>query len=205
MQKPRRILIVALSLLALTGSAAFLINGLRSPESEPKYATVLPSPAAVAEFALRDHTGAIFDRDSFRDRWSLVFFGFTHCPDICPATLQQLAIARSRLAVSGKPLPQILLISVDPERDTPGKLAEYVGHFGAGVIGVTGDLAELRKLTSGLGIWFGKSRGANDDYELEHSSAVVVINEDAELQALFSAPHSVDAFVADLPRIMSTT
>ena len=207
MQNPRKFLIIGLALLAFAGSVTLWLLALRSSGDPPQHATVLPVPRMLPEFELHDHTGAPFNRESLRDRWSLVFFGFTHCPDICPATLQQLAVARSRLAASRAgqrtALPQIVLISVDPERDTTAKLGAYVGHFGADVVGVTGSLDELRKLTSALGIWFDKSELDGGDYTVEHSAVVLVIDTEAQLQGLFSAPHSIDAFVQDLPRIMA--
>ncbi len=82
--------------------------------------------------------------DTFRGHWNLVFFGFTHCPDICPTTLQTLAAARSRLASEGhQPLPRIVLVSVDPERDTPAQMKTYVDYFGDDNLGITGDLSEF--------------------------------------------------------------
>ena len=144
--------------------------------------------------------------ESFRGQWSLIFFGFTHCPDICPATLQQLAIARSRVLAEGETeFPNILLISVDPERDTPEIMAEYVGHFGPGITGVTGSLDELRNLTSALGIYFEKAGDENGSYSIDHSAVVLVITPPADLHALFSAPHDISKFVEDIPLIMEST
>jgi protein SCO1/2 len=159
--------------------------------------------------SLVDHNGDEFNKESLTDQWSLIFFGFTHCPDICPATLQQLALARSRLLGAGaSTFPNIVLISVDPERDTPAVMASYIGHFGDGLTGVTGSLTELRKLTSAIGIFFEKSVAENGDdgnYSVDHAAVVIVINENAEFHALFSAPHNVDHFVNDIPLITGST
>lgn len=183
-----------------------MILAVQGPRDIPQFATILPQPVPLSRFTLRDQHGGEFDNESLEDRWSLVFFGFTHCPDICPATLQQLAIARKRVLDAGATaFPDIVLISVDPERDTPEVLREYVGHFGAGVTGVAGSLDELRKLTSSLGIFFQKSGAGHDNYSVDHSAVVIVINRKAELHALFSAPHSIDHFVADIPLIMEST
>ena len=123
-------------------------------------------------------------------------------PDICPATLQQLAVARSRVLTAGENgFPNIVLISVDPERDTPEVMANYVSHFGDGIIGVTGQLDELRKFTSALGIYFEKSVDESGIYSVDHSAVVIVVNRRAEFHALFSAPHKIDHFVNDLPLI----
>ena len=180
---------------------------------EPRYATVLPEPLPLPAFTLHDGQNEPFTREHLLGRTSLLFFGFTHCPDICPATLQQLALARKQLQTAdpqpgaGPDAWQIVFISVDPERDTPQKLEAYVSHFGEGVVGATGSPESIREITSALGIWFGKEplSGNNDegDYSVSHSSAVLVIGEDATFRALFSAPHKTEYFVHDLPLLMA--
>lgn len=206
----RIILAGVLLALLLAGGAWYLTGGSeRSPL--PLHATLLPEGRLFPEFSLTDDQNRPFTRDSLRGHTSLVFFGFTHCPDICPATLQQLATVRRRLAEaapsagddSSTTLPEILLISVDPERDTPQQLERYVDYFGDGITGVTGDVADVRALTDALGIFFEKT-GAGDDYTVNHSTAVLVVDRNAELQAIFSAPHQVDSFVHDLPLLMAS-
>ena len=170
----------------------------------PRTATVLPAPARLADFSLLDQDGNPFSRDSFGGQWDLVFFGFTHCPDICPLTLQVLADARRQIFAAGhQPLPRIVLVSVDPERDTPQIIDQYVNFFGDEVVGVTGDLAEIRKLTDGLGVYFEKSGVDDGDYSVDHSAVVIVVDPQSRFSALFSAPHNVANFVNDLPIIMA--
>ena len=206
MNQLRKFLVIGFVILAFAGGAFFMMLAFEGPRGNPQHATVLPQPAPLPQFSLVDQSGAPFTEESLRGRWSLVFFGFTHCPDICPATLQQLAIARSRvLADGGNEFPNILLISVDPERDTPEILDSYVGHFGPGVAGVTGSLEELRKLTSALGIFFEKSGDENGAYSVDHAAVVIVVNKSAEFHALFSAPHNVEYFVNDIPLITDST
>ena len=206
MNKVRKFLVIGFVITAFAGGTFFMTLAFQGPRGIPQHATVLPQPAALPQFSLVDHTGAPFTEESFRGHWSLIFFGFTHCPDICPATLQQLAIARSRVLADGESeFPNILLISVDPERDTPEIMAGYVGHFGPGVTGVTGSLDELRKLTSTLGIYFEKTGEENGSYNVDHAAVVIAINKSAEFHALFSAPHDVDYFVSDIPLITDST
>ena len=201
----RKLLVIGLVITAFAGGTVFMVLALQGPRGIPQHATILPQPAALPQFRLRDHNGADFNKGSFNDRWSLVFFGFTHCPDICPATLQQLVVARSRvLQEAESSFPNIVLISVDPERDTPEVLAKYVGHFGDDVTGVTGSLDELRNLTSSLGIFFEKSFREIGDYSVDHSAVVVVINRSGEFHGLFSAPHDIEHFVSDIPLIMES-
>lgn len=191
--------------LALAGGAIFTYLALNRSAANVQFATVLPEPMTLPDFSLLDQTGADFDRDALRGQWSVVFFGFTHCPDICPATLQQLALARNAARTSGAgTFPQIVFVSVDPDRDTVDVIASYVEHFGDDVIGVSGDISELQKLTSATGIYFAKT-SADGDYSVDHSAAVLVINPDAEFHALFSAPHAVEHFSQDLPLITGST
>jgi len=147
--------------------------------------------------------GVPIDQTVFEGQWDLVFFGFTHCPDICPTTLQVLAAAKAALQETGQsPLPRIVLVSVDPERDTPLVLKQYVDYFGADNLGITGKLDEITKLTTGLGIYFEKQPSDGDNYAVDHSAAVLVINPDGGFEALFSGPHVVDNYVHDLPIVM---
>lgn len=193
---------VLLVAVVLGGLSWLAVRSLSGPE-EPEFATVLPERRPLPEFALVDHNGEPFTRERFLGRMSLVFFGFTHCPDICPATLGKLASARRQLDAAGAPLPQIVMVSVDPERDTPEKLAAYVSHFGADIVGVTGPEEELLALTEPLGIWFEK-QPLGESYTVSHSTAVLVVNRRGELQALFGTPHRVESFVHDVPLLMAS-
>jgi protein SCO1 len=206
-----RIIVAGVLLVLLLAGGAWYVSGTSGTSTAPlRSATLLPDGRPVPEFSLTDHDGRPFTRERLRGHTSLVFFGFTHCPDLCPATLQQLTAARRRLADTGPqtgnapaPLPQIILISVDPERDTPQILDRYVSSFGEGVTGVRGEPSDIRSLADALGLFFEKS-GSGRDYAVSHSTAVLVIDPEAELQAIFSTPHAVDAFVHDLPLLMAS-
>lgn len=207
MFNPRYLLAALFVAVAFVGGAWVLVAGLNGAPATPQSATVFPQPRLLPEFRLVDHRNEPFSREDLEGHTSLLFFGFTHCPDICPATLQQLALARRQLAGEDRPLPEIILISVDPERDTPGVLERYVEYFGQGVTGVTGSLEDLRALTAALGIHFEKAPpgdGSADEYLVNHSAAVLVIDPQARLAAIFGAPHSIDAFVSDLPLLMAS-
>jgi len=198
---PRQLIIaIALGLALAAGTLVAL--RMQTP-SEPKFALVLPEPNPVPEFSLLNQRGMPIDQTVFAGQWDLVFFGFTHCPDICPTTLQVLAAAKTTLQEKGQvPLPRIVLVSVDPERDTPELMQQYVDYFGEGNLGITGTLDEITKLTSGLGIFFAKHASDGEDYTVDHSAAVLVINPDGGFEALFSGPHVVENYVHDLPIVM---
>lgn len=200
----KQIRVAAIAAVAL-GLVLLFLWSIDRAEPEPQFATLLPEPLPLPEFALRDQHDEPFTRDSLRGRISLLFFGFTRCPDICPATLQQLTLARKQIAQAspGEAQPAIVLISVDPERDTPEKLDRYVSSFGEDVAAATGTREALLPLTSALGIHFEREPLDGGDYTLSHSTAVLVIDRDANLRALFSAPHKTEFFVHDLPLLMA--
>lgn len=198
-------LLVLVPIILAIVMCGILLRQFFAPPAALTHATVLPAPMALPDFTLMDQNDQLFDKRSLNGRWSMVFFGFTQCPDICPVTLQQLALARRQLAEenSDAVLPDIIFVSVDPERDSPEVLRQYVQAFGAGITGVSGDPAEISKLARTLGIFFEVDPGEGDDYTVAHSAAVIVINENAEFHALFSAPHNVSAFVVDMPVIIA--
>ena len=200
----RKKVIIRMAVISIV-TGVWLSFWITAPMPRPQTATVLPAPLGLAEFSLLDQNGDAFSRASFGGHWNLVFFGFTNCPDICPLTLQVLANARQQMLDAGaQELPRIVLVSVDPERDTPEIISQYVGNFGAGVIGVTGELAEVRKLTDGLGVFFQKTSIDDGYYSVDHSAVVILIDPQSNFHALFSAPHEVASFEHDLPIIMAS-
>jgi protein SCO1/2 len=203
---PRNLFIAAVAIIAIATGVWLSYRVASPPEAaEPRAATILHGANSVADFALIDHTGTPVTPAVFQGQWDLVFFGFTRCPDICPLTLQALSDARRQLEAAGfEPLPRIVLVSVDPERDSPEALAEYVRYFGETNLGITGELDEVRKLTSSLGIFFEKNQREDGTYSVDHSSAVLLFDPDGNLRALFSSPHTVENYVHDIPIILGS-
>ena len=199
---PRNFIVAIVMAIALS-AGIFIASRLQTP-AELRTAFVLPTPTPLPDFTLQDSAGSAVTRDTFRGHWNLLFFGFTHCPDVCPTTLQVLSAARKAMVASGqRPLPRIVLVSVDPERDTPELIGEYMDYFGNDNLAITGSLEETRKLTSALGIYFEKQPADDGNYTVDHSAAVLVVNPDAEFQALFGGTHLVDNYVHDLPLVMA--
>ena len=199
-----RNIIIALVLgIAIAAGFALSLRDAREPVVSLT-ATVLPAGNELPDFALFDQYGAAAGRSVFEGQWDVLFFGFTNCPDICPATMTVLGQARRELDARGQnPLPRIVLVSVDPERDTPEAMARYVAYFGDDNLGLTGELAEVRKLTDALGVFFQKAGADGEVYGVDHSTVVLVIDPEGRLKALFSAPHEVANLVHDLPLIMA--
>jgi len=204
---PKYVLIASALVLALVAGLAAnrLYDSARDPQRSVTTAMILPESRALPAFSLLDHDGRQVGPEVFAGHWNLVFFGFTHCPDICPMTLQVLSTAQKQLAEAGhEVLPRIVLVSVDPERDTPEKMREYLSVFGEGHVGLTGELDELRKLTADLGIYFEKRESDGENYAVDHSAVVLVIDPQGRFHALFGAPHDAASFTGDLPLIMAS-
>ena len=186
-------------ILSLSIIATFILG---CSSKSPEYSTVLIKPIKLDEFLLTADDDSVFSNQSLKDNWSLLFFGYTHCPDVCPLTLHQLAQANKELADKLDSTPDIIMVSVDPDRDTSEILQKYVRSFGENVSGVTGKNEELDKLTSQLGIFYNANKHEGENYSVNHSAAVILINKNAEFHAVFSAPHSIEHFVTDLPLIL---
>ena len=186
-------------ILSLSIIATFILG---CSSKSPEYSTVLTKPIKLDEFLLTADDDSVFSNQSLKDKWSLLFFGYTHCPDVCPLTLHQLAQANKELADKLDSTPDIIMVSVDPDRDTSEILQKYVRSFGENVSGVTGKNEELDKLTSQLGIFYNANKHEGENYSVNHSAAVILINKNAEFHAVFSAPHSIEHFVSDLPLLL---
>ena len=153
-------------------------------------AVVLTTPRIFSDFELIDHRGDVFNQERLRDVWTIVFFGFTHCPDICPTTLATLNDTYSKLKDHERERMQIVMISIDPERDTEEKLAEYVPYFNDEFIGVTGNKHLILRLTAELNVAYNQVPLDSDDYTVDHSTQLVLINPKGHYHGFFKAPHS---------------
>jgi len=167
----------------------------------------------IAPFEFLDHHNQPFSNDRLRGKWSLLFFGFTHCPDICPPTLYQLKTFLEQLG-NDPARPQVIFISVDPQRDTPGVIREYLQRFHPDFIGAVGGEAGLVRLAKYLGIYFEKQHqqpdlhagheqhGQAKDYSINHSGSVLVVNPRGQLAGLFSTPHDAGKMVDAWQRLL---
>lgn len=165
--------------------------------------TELPDARALPDFALMDQTGATFARENFAGRWSVLFFGFTQCPDICPATLYQLARMQKSLEVlPPAQRPAVYMISVDVARDTPQVMAQYVRAFDSGFIGITGDADELQKLAAALGVAYGIETNEDGGYDVLHTSALFFLNDAGDFIAVASAPHNPESLARDFQKLV---
>ena len=158
--------------------------------------TLFPDPKPLTAFTLTDHQNRVFDLASLKGKWSFLFFGFTHCPDVCPTTLAVLARARNNIAKStvGADAIQFIFISVDPNRDTAGKLKQYVDYFDVTFLGVTGDNAQIGNLAGQLGAAYQVAiTPGMENYPVYHTTAVFLLDPQARYHAIFTPPLDAEA------------
>ena len=188
----------------------FVISVTRVPqlsveEMRSKGVFILPRPRDIAEFELRDHTGAAFDRTNFEGRWSFVFFGFVSCPDVCPTSMAVLGTVDRQLQSGDSELAeqfQGILVSVDPDRDTLETLGAYVTAFSPRFLGVTGSREELVELTTQVNVAFAKvpltetlAQGTQNPealanaYTVDHTGNIVIINPRGHYHGFIRLPH----------------
>lgn len=193
--------IVAATAGVLLARSAF--DGARLPQAAMTAGTLLEPPRPLPALTLVDQAEQPFTLDRLRNRWTLLFFGFTNCPDVCPATMgvmKQIEASLQDLPAGQR--PQVVLVSVDPERDTPQQLASYVKFFSPTFTGVTGTQDAIDAFTRAMGVPVAISkRGGN--YSVDHSAAMFLIDPSASLRALFSTPHEPDKIGADYRRIVA--
>lgn len=195
MSQSRNIKLTVVGLLALI---ALIVAGFVHKISLPRVMTpsemkinglyLLDTPRDIGEFALVDHHDKPFNPERFKGHWSLVFFGFTYCPDVCPTTMAFLNDFMASLKGTEAEDTQVVMVSVDPARDTVEKLASYVPYFNPAFIGVTGDFLEIHRFATALNTPFRKVMGAGEDYQVDHSANVVLINPRGHYHGFFTAP-----------------
>jgi protein SCO1/2 len=197
--------ILAILIIAIAaGLGLALSQKLFSPEAmvsadKPKLAvtTLIDQPRQLPAFKLQNAYGEV-SNETLKGSWTLVFIGFTHCPDVCPTTLTELSRAQKIWAASKlSNKPKLLFISVDPERDTPKILADYAAFFNKDTITGTAPEPQLGELMSALGLVYMKVPQA-DTYTMDHSATLVLLNPNAEFAGIIRPPLKPEAIAKDL-------
>lgn len=188
--------------LVIIGIAAGLlavVSAVQIARSQPPsfHGTAYPDAPPAPDFTLVDHTGQPVTLSKYADRPLLLFFGFTRCPDICPLTLTKLSRVLDD-ADLGDERPTIVLVSVDPEYDTPGRLAEYVGSFPPGIVGLTGDPETVEAVLGEYGV-YAEPVTSHDGHEtIAHTSIVFGIDRNGRLQVLMHPDEPDDVLASDI-------
>jgi protein SCO1/2 len=190
-------LILGLVALCAAGAGFWLAHELDRSGPELAGGTWLPQARPIADFHLIDEAGQPFSAAQLRGRPSLVFFGFTHCPDVCPTTLAKLAQVKKTGAIADL---RVLLVSIDPQRDTPPVLSQYVHAFDPQFVGLTGDPEAIRKIAAEFGVAVARVELPGGDYTMDHSAAVFLLDDQAHEVGVFTPPFDVKQIANDLAR-----
>jgi protein SCO1 len=200
----RRLILVTVAGAAAFGAGlgGYLVSRSSgtAPGVTPPEGLLWPQVRPLPAVDLVSHVGQPFVTDDFRDTWSLVFFGYTSCPDICPMTLAYLNQVQQRLRGDARfSRMRTVFVSVDPGRDSPQKLREYVSHFNEDFIGLTGDPAQLQLLTRALGAtYLIEEPDTSGRYLIHHSAAIFLISPEAEFAGVLTGPHEPAALAERL-------
>lgn len=197
--------------IVLSALVIFNIDFATKPEKSgpvvvsTESATTLRTPQPITPFKLISHSGTPYTDTSLKGQWTILAFGYTSCPDVCPTALTTLAQMDVLLKQEQVDFPyQVVFVSIDPERDNPKRLSGYVPYFNPAFLGVTGDIQEISKLTRQLGILHLRSEQQNgsNGYLMDHSANFILTNPEGQFHAVFTPPHNSQTLSKDLKAIV---
>ena len=208
-------LLLSLLLGAITLTALVMYFGMIQPtlESHQKptvklNGVYLPTPTTISPFALTDNHNKPFTQDNLKNHWTMMFFGFTNCAMVCPTTMAALNGMYQKLEkeLPADKMPQIVFVSVDPERDTVDKINDYMISFNKNFIGTRAEIVDTIALEKQLHIVAAKLQvdgQGKDNYTINHSAEILLFNPDGKLQAYFSYPHDSDELAKEYKMILA--
>ena len=189
---------IKFTVLALAIFVTVIVAGFVHRIAQPRVLTesemringlyLMDTPRNFGELNLIDHHGEAFDNARLKGKWTLVFFGFTYCPDVCPTTMTFLNELMGQLEGTEAEDTNVVMVTVDPARDTVEQLASYVPYFNEDFIGVTGEFMDIHRFATALNPPFRKVSGEGDSYQVDHSANVVLINPRGDYHGFFRAP-----------------
>ncbi|MBS0359284.1 MAG: SCO family protein [Proteobacteria bacterium] len=193
-----RLLFIIVACIAIASGVYFYHHKEEKPII---LATVLDHPRAINPFRLEEANQKSFTQENLKGHWTMLFFGFTSCPHLCPTTMTELNnMVRLLEKEKVKTVPQVIMITVDPEKDTPAKMKEYASVFNPNFIGLSGDKGQIETMTRELGVVYLKV--ANSGNMFDHSGTIMLFNPNGELVALFTAPHQAKVLAQDFETIV---
>jgi protein SCO1/2 len=197
--------LVILCAVGIAGVAASAFWRHRAPAVDLTTGTIITPSRELPDFTLIDQQGRPFGSANLHGHWSMVFFGYTNCPDLCPTTLTTLAAMEKRLrAAKASVLPRVVFVSVDAKRDTPAQMAKYVPYFDPDFIGLTAaDQPSIEAVAKKLGVSVILQPTSDGNYTVDHSGAIFVVDPGGRVTAILSGPFGVDALQGDFQRIVA--
>lgn len=165
--------------------------------------SVIPPSNPVSDFTLWAHTGQSVQLSDFRGKVTLLYFGYTYCPDVCPATLAELTDALEELKPEERQQVQVLMVTVDPDRDTPEVLANYLSHFDDSFLGLTGSDEEITAAAAPFGIFYQKRDGTSESgYLVDHTASVAAVDKEGHLRLIYPFGTPGRDIAADLQHLL---
>jgi len=198
--RPTVIVSTIFIVLTLVGGAFALLEQWHSASTNSEQTSI------GGPFTLVTGDGMTVTEQTFRDKWLLIYFGYTYCPDACPTTLNDIAEALTRLGPLAEKV-QPLFISIDPDRDTPEVIGKYVKSFDPRIVGLTGTAEQISKVASEFHVYYAVHRTGNgpDDYAMDHSSIIYVMNSQGRYAAAVSSGQTPDALASRLRQLMTSS
>lgn len=200
--------ILLTALLAFGLGAFFNYTHALPPHAVPANLrmTVLKTPRSVNAFDLEQYQQPSFTNKSLSGKWTMMFFGFSDCPQLCPTTMATLNKVYTQLQEQhAKQLPQVVLVSVDPEQDTAKRISEYAKGFNPNFIGVRAEKDKIDALTRELGIAYFKIKNqdqkSDKSYSINHSGTIILFNPEGKLAGFFSVPHEVNSIANEFVKV----
>jgi protein SCO1/2 len=163
---------------------------------------LLPQSRPLPDMAMTNQDGQAVSLSDLKGKWTLLFFGYTFCPDICPTTLAQLRQIKSELPKDAVSNLRVVLVSVDPNRDTPQQLKQYLGYFDKDFVGLSAPVAQIQKLANAVSIPFIPADTSKPNYTVDHSGNLVILGPDGTQRGFIRAPMSNPKLVAQLPNLL---
>jgi protein SCO1 len=180
--------------------AAVILWRMRPPEF---HGVFIQSPDQAADFTLMTSTGEPMSLSDFGDKEVMLYFGYTFCPDVCPTTLNDLAVMMEELGPKRAEKVQVIMVSVDPERDTVEQLATYMPYFHPSFLGMTGSLEDIQTIASQFGIFFERQEGDTQaGYLVDHTAVVTLVDRDGHVRMVFPYGTTGEDMAADLSYLM---
>lgn len=165
---------------------------------------LLPQSRSLPGLSLTNQDGQAQAVDQFKGQWSLLFFGYTFCPDICPATLAQLRQLKGMLPAEAQARLRVVLVTVDPQRDNPEQLKKYLGFFDPAFLGLTGAQEDLQQLASAVSIPYIPADTSQENYTVDHSGNLVILGPDGTQRGFIRAPLNNDKLAEQLPALLNS-
>ena len=190
-------------ILALFLSRFYTPRELTLDEYKTLGAYFIDPPRQLAEFQLKDDSGDIFLPDQFKDKWNILFFGFTYCPDICPLTMKQMSDVKQSLGENSEKI-RFFLVSVDPDRDKPENLRTYLDNFDTEFEGLTGEIDQIYRFSTQVNApFFPVVNNPDPNYTVDHSGSLVLISPEANYAGFFRAPHDTNKITKALASLLN--